>query len=161
MKRFFFSFVFALTLVFSVNGQYKQSVNADLGSFYFGANLQYERFLYSENKHNISAKGTFGYSLEWSNLQLGAEVVYGFGNRNRVEAGLGVGQHLSRILIDPVTDLHANLALFTFSLGYAYHAKNNPMIYRVGLAPTIINYYGDFNNSSYEMSIYISVGYRF
>lgn len=161
MKKILLSFVFAMALLFTANGQYKNAVSIDLISF--GApSLEYERFVYSENNHHFSVKGVMGYSIPWSGLVTGFEAVYGFGNHHRVEVGLG-GAFLHTRFGD-VDDYREIIG--ALRINYAYYSKSNPMIYRIGWMPQLSHrlsndFSSDLKTFYHLNTITIGIGYRF
>jgi len=154
-KNFLFS-ICLLVGAFSMKGQYKNAVNLDLVSFR-SISLDYERFLYSENKHHFSMRGGLGHFGMGIGTSFFIESNYGFGKHHRIETGIGAAYAFGTLFDKP-----AQYVLASFRLNYAYFAKNNPMIYRIGWMPTFerSEVYPEGGKTHWEY-ITIGIGYRF
>jgi hypothetical protein len=163
-KNFLFS-ICLLVGAFSVKGQYKQSIG--FNGMYPGLSLDYERFVYAKNNHHLSWRGTVGFSVKYNDIMFGTDFIYGFGKHHRFEASYHLGFLPNRI-INQGDDLYKPpiILLTGIRLNYAYHAKNNPMIYRIGIMPAaIFNFSKRFGNDNRLLQnsdlIYLGIGYRF
>ena len=154
-KNFLFS-ICLLVGAFSVKGQYKNVINFDLTSFR-SISLDYERFLYSKDYHHFSMRGGIGFFAMGIGPSTFIEANYGFGKNHRIETGIGAAYAFGTLFDEP-----AQFGLLSFRVNYAYFAKNNPMIYRIGWMPTFERsdvYPG--GRKTYWDYITIGVGYRF
>ena len=145
--------------ILSAKAQYKNSVGIDLSSYHI-TSINYERFLYSENNHHFSVRGVFGYGEAIKNYGLGGELSYGYGQNHRLEVGLGSVVLLKKYdYEEDGTSVGLRAAL---RIGYAYYAKDNPMIYRIAWVPFSYMAIGDVNFRHYEwIGLSLGVGYRF
>ncbi len=160
MKKIVFSLVFALALLFSANGQYKNAVSIDPFS-YSTINLEYERFVFSKDIHHFSLKGLAGYGIAMDGWMTGVEAVYGLGNNHRVEVGFG-----GTFIYSNRSDAVYNYFIGGFRLNYAYYSKSNPLVYRIGWMPLMNheltkNAPSEFKTNYDWNTITIGIGYRF
>ncbi len=163
-KNFLFS-ICLLVRAFSMKGQYKQAVGAN--ATYPGIGLDYEKFIYSKNNHHFSWRGLAGYSLNYADLMFGSDLQYGFGKHHRFEAALHLNFLPNRV-INPSNETYKPPRILTTGvrLNYAYYAKNNPMIYRIGIMPAaVFGFSKQFGNDNFFINdfemINIGIGYRF
>jgi hypothetical protein len=160
-KNFLFS-ICLLVGAFSVKGQYKNAVSFDPASFDWNVGLEYERFVFSKNNHHISLRAFAGFrEIRIDVFSPGIEVLYGYGNNHRIEIGSSFSPILNRVVSIEGDNLYS--ALISFRAGYAYFAKNNPMLYRVGLMPNNhVTYSPDLGSQyNWRFGLSIGVGYRF
>ena len=148
-----------------MKGQYKQAVGAN--ATYPGFSLDYEQFIYSKNNQHLSWRGAVGFTFMWDDLMFGADFIYGFGKHHRFEASYHLGFIPNR-LINRADELYnpPTFLLTGIRLNYAYHAKNNPMIYRIGIMPAaFFQFSKQFGNDSRLLQnfdlINVGIGYRF
>ncbi|MCC5916868.1 MAG: hypothetical protein JJU02_06020 [Cryomorphaceae bacterium] len=160
MTKNLFFIIIVLIASITAKAQYKNGISVDVLSIE-KLTLEYDYFLYSKSLHHISLRAIVGTNIPFfDKFGAGMEILYGYGNNHRVEVGTGFYHFFEEILGVPE---NYKYVVFPFRLGYAYHAKNNPMFYRAGYMPVIARLYGSSsgNNFSFFSSISLSVGYRF
>ncbi len=163
-KNLLFS-ICLLVGAFSMKGQYKQAVGFNFTEP--GLSLDYERFFYSNNNHHLSLRGGLGYSIAIGDLIFGTDFIYGFGKHHRFEVSYYLG-FVPNNIIHGFDDSYTPPSWLTTGvrLNYAYHAKNNPMIYRIGVMPgAVFGFSKQSGNSSFLINglnlLNFGVGYRF